>query len=191
MDTRASWESSSPKSCIAPLLRGGLQRLSHGRSMWADLYETYFDECNFDRPTVKEFMEKDWKMSGQNGESPQAWMERRDPDFPDSCCKKRQLAALWNRAEGLLAHKVYAPPVCPMSARSAPMPQGNMKRQRPKCPEPASGARPVPHDNVFPEPEPSVNRKPQNQSGNPTPRAHFSTRETGGVLSQLPPETKT
>ncbi|GAQ92134.1 hypothetical protein KFL_009300010 [Klebsormidium nitens] len=38
----------------------------------ANLYELYFEECDFDRQSLKSFMEADWKASGQTVESPQA-----------------------------------------------------------------------------------------------------------------------
>lgn len=87
-----------------------------------NLYEAYFEECDFDRPTLKEFMEHDWRETVRRGESPQAWMERPDPDF-ESHSAKKQLASLWYRAECLLSHKIN-PPSFVVNGKSNPNPVG-------------------------------------------------------------------
>lgn len=78
----------------------------------SSMYEAYFRKYDFRRPTFKEFMEMDWKESGQKGESPQAWMEKPDPDFEDFRTKY-QLASFRSRVEDLLTHSISLPNFMP------------------------------------------------------------------------------
>ena len=162
----------------SPLFKAGCKECPTAKYV-RDLYETYFEECNFERPTIKEFMEKDWSVSGKNGESPQAWMERMEPDFADSA-KKRQLAALWNRAEGLLALKITLPLFVP-SAKPAPSP-GSMNVNVPS----QSPVRSAPHATSSQNRSPAF-RKPQN---NLAARPQERTSQPERRVSHFPAQTE-
>lgn len=120
----------------------------------SSLYETYFDEGEFERQPVKDFMENDWKVSGRRGENPYAWLERLEPDFTDPA-SRQQLASFWMRAEGLLSHKISLPLFVPCVQPA--LAHGN--RGVVSSPRNFQSAKPIPQDSP-PRNRPPIFRKP-------------------------------
>ena len=137
-----------------------------------NLYETYFEECNFSNPGIKEFMEADWNIH-QNGENPQAWMEQLDPDFADPAAR-RQLASFWNRAENLLSHQVKLPQFFPC-ARSAPAFGNRNVGQSPRSLPPT---RSVPQESLPRNRSPLLRKPQHNLAARPQDRTTQPERRT-------------